>query len=470
MSFTQFEFIIIFVFLISALYLIKNNTLKKILLLFCNFYFYCFFSYYFLALLLIVTLSTYAVCKAINSSSYNKIIFLIIGIIINLSILAYFKYYNFFIENINDMLSATTYKFNSLNIIVPIGISFYIFRFISYTYDSYKSSQSNINTPQIHDSLLNFLIYGTFFPIIVSGPISRANHFLPQLEDISLSLSMLYNGFRLFVIGFFLKVFVADRVAPYVNFYFENYDVFNSLSAWIATSAYTIQIYCDFAGYSSMAIGLSSMLGFNIETNFNFPYISTSISEFWKRWHITLSEWIRDYIYIPLGGNRKGTFFKHLNLLIAMTLCGLWHGASLTFIIWGFFHGILLIVNHLWTNISKKRNFHQYKKIYSLFSWGLTFTSISICWIIFRAETLAQATKIIQQLFSFSNIGVAWYQPFVIFIILATITFHILYVNKVKLITLPIQSKLTPTILFFLLWLTIVFYPQEFQPFVYGQF
>jgi alginate O-acetyltransferase complex protein AlgI len=470
MSFSQIEFIIFFAATITALSLSRNNTVKKVILLLSNFYFYAYFSYYFFILLVIAATITFAIGNAIVRSKSHQKLLLSFGIILNLSVLAYFKYYNFFIESILSILPKSQDGFHLVKIIVPLGVSFYIFRFISYLSDVYKSKQTNITIIQNYNSLFNFLIYGTFFPIIISGPISRACHFIPQLENLSLSPSNIYKGYRLFVIGLFLKIFLADRIAPFVNYYFENYEVFNSLSAWLATTAYTLQIYFDFAGYSNMAIGLSLMLGLNIESNFNFPYISTSLSDFWKRWHITLSEWIRDYIYIPIGGNRKGYFFKFLNLLIAMTLCGLWHGAAVTFIVWGFFHGLLLIANHFWKDLTLKLNFKNKSPVYLLLSWIITFFCVSMLWVIFRAETISQALRIIKSLFLFSNIGIAWYQPFVIFVVLSTVVFHILYLKGVKLINLPIQSKLTPTILFCLLWLTIVFYPQEFQPFVYGQF
>ena len=265
-------------------------------------------------------------------------------------------------------------------------------------------------------------------------------------------------------------MFIADRIAQYINFFYENHEVFNSASTWLAILAYDLQIYCDFAGYSSMAIGLGLAMGIDIETNFNMPYIASSISDFWKRWHITLSEWIRDYLYIPLGGNRKGKARKHINLLVAMTICGLWHGAALTFILWGFLHGVLLVTNHHWKEQSVRSVLTRSPRLYSVAAWGLTFLSVTLCWVFFRAESVNQAMEIFHKLFVIDMVGVSWYKPFVIFILLTAGLFHMLYVWRFKIITLPIEARITPTVLFCFIWLVIVFFPKEFQPFVYAQF
>jgi alginate O-acetyltransferase complex protein AlgI len=315
------------------------------------------------------------------------------------------------------------------------------------------------------------MVYGTFFPIILAGPISRATSFIPQLDNIQISLDNLYKGYRLFVIGLFLKVFVADRIAFYVNFFYENHEVFNALTSWLAVLSYSIQIYCDFAGYSNMAIGVALMLGIRIEENFNFPYLAGSIIEFWRRWHITLSTWIKDYLYIPLGGSRKGIFRKHFNLLVAMTLCGLWHGAAFTFVLWGFMHGLFLVVDHIWRE-SRYMLLpgRQVTVVYSFTAWFLTFFSVTLAWVFFRADNVGQAISIMQKLISWNAGGVAWYHPFAVFIIVSTILVHLLKSMNFKIFTLPVESKITPTVLFCLIWLVILFPPTDFQPFVYNQF
>ena len=465
MLFTQIEFIIFFIVILFVIFFFQDTTLKKLTLLAASFYFYAYFDYRFLLLLIISTLVTFVIGNKIQNSKliWPRKILLFLGLSVNITILLIFKYLNFFIESINDLFALNDASTSTLNILLPLGVSFYTFRFISYLVDVYRKS-----TKSYH--VFDFMIYGTFFPIIVSGPISRATSFIPQLNGIETFSSNLYKGYRLFVIGLFLKVFVADRIAYYVNFFYENHEIFNTVTAWIAVLSYSIQIYCDFAGYSNMAIGIALMLGFRIEENFNFPYMARNINDFWKRWHITLSEWIKDYLYIPLGGNRKGKQRQYINLLIAMTLCGLWHGSAWTFVLWGFLHGILLVINNCWKESSCQSFFTHFPYFYSFASWLLTFLSVTLCWIFFRSSNVDQAMAIMQKLFSFNNAGVAWFQPFVIFIIIATFFVHLFLKFNFKFFTLPIENKITPVILFCLIWLVIVFFPKEFQPFVYMQF
>ena len=465
MLFTQIEFIIFLIVILTVIYYLKNTALKKLTILTANFYFYAYFDYRFLLLLIIATQATFIIGNKIQNSRsiLSRNILLILGLLANISILVYFKYLNFFIESLNNVFAMNDAPISAMNIILPLGVSFYSFRFISYLVDIYRK-----DTKSCH--VLDFMIYGTFFPIIVSGPISRAASFIPQLNRIEISLSNLYKGYRLFVIGLFLKLFVADRIAYYVNYFYENHEIFNAVTAWIAVLSYSVQIYCDFAGYSNMAIGIALMLGFRIEENFNFPYMARNISDFWRRWHITLSVWIKDYLYIPLGGNRKGERRKYINLLIAMTLCGLWHGSAWTFVLWGFLHGILLVINHPWKGSSYKSHFTHFPRFYSFASWFLTFLCVTLCWVFFRSSNVEQAMAIMQKLFSFNSAGVAWFHPFVIFIILSTSFFHLLSSLNFKFFTLSIENKTTPAFLFCLIWLVIVFPPKEFQSFVYLQF
>lgn len=464
MQFTQIEFLLFFLATSTFVNFIGNTTVKKVLILCGSLYFYAYFDYRILLLLLFSILSTSLIAKQIYTSQdiLIKRILLQLGLLINISILVAFKYMDFFIDSINATFGKNI-NLTHLNIILPIGISFFTFRFTGYLIDIYKNKYQPI-------SLFDFTIYGSFFPIIISGPISRADFFSHQLLKIENSTDKAYNGYRLFVIGLFLKVFVADKIAFYVNFFYENHSLFDVTTTWLAVLSYSIQIYCDFAGYSSMAIGLALIMGLQIEENFNFPYLSLSVSDFWKKWHITLSSWIRDYLYIPLGGSKKGELRRAINLLIAMSLCGLWHGAAWTFVAWGFMHGVLLIINHTW----KKSGFDAIKNhiptVYSLLSWSLTFVSVTICWILFRSNSFKQATEIVTKLFSIGSPGVHWIHPFVIFIVSSFVIIHLLTHFKVEIVNLPIKGKLTPTILFCMIWLVIVFFPKEFQPFVYAQF
>ncbi len=470
MAFTQIEFYAFLLVLLLPLFAIRHTTFRKVWLLAGNSYFYAFFDLRFLGLLWAIVLGTYFVAEGIRrfEKPLARKWMLVAGVIFNAGILFYFKYFNFFIENLGHLFGETEASSGVLKILAPIGVSFYAFRFISHLVDVYRERR---NGPVEPCSPLDFLVYGTFFPIIVSGPISRSGKFLPQLEKLDLTFDNGYKGFRLFVVGLFLKVFLADRIASYINYFYDHHEVFDTLTTWLAVLAYDLQIYFDFAGYSSMAIGLGRMMGLRIEKNFDFPYISKNFSDFWRRWHITLSQWIRDYLYIPLGGNRHGKARKYVNLLVAMTLCGLWHGAAWTFVLWGFLHGLLLVSNHHWKEQPVRRlALERFPHMYSIASWGWTFLAVTLCWVFFRAENTQQAFSVLVNLFAFNTAGISWVQPFVLFVLLATALFHIAYVLKMKIVTLPVSSRLTPTALFVLIWLVIVFFPKEFQPFVYAQF
>lgn len=466
MILAQLEFFIFLTALIALLYILKGNNIKKCILLSFSVYFYMLIDCSFLLLMLFSTLFTYIVGQKINDDereAYRKR-YMLFGIFVNISILFAFKYYDFFIHNISALFPITSKHVTSLNLLLPVGISFYTFRYISYLVDVWQNKVKS--TP-----IIDFLIYGTFFPIILSGPISRASSFLPQLNKIEISTNNLYQGYRLFVIGLFLKIFVANKIAYFNNYYFDNYQLFDTLTSWIAVLSYTVEIYTDFAGYSSMAIGVSMMLGIHIEKNFNFPYLAENIIDFWKRWHITLSTWIKDYLYIPLGGGRRGQGRKYINILIAMVLCGLWHGAAWTFIVWGLLHGLLLVLNHMWKGIQFQSYNLDDSKIYSFLSCCLTFISVSICWIFFRSDTIWIAFEILKKLFLFNGIHeVQWIHPFVIFIVAATFIVHLFKVFQFDLITIPAESKITPAVLFCMIWLIIVFFLADFHPFIYEQF
>ena len=470
MAFTQIEFYLLLLGILVPLYLVKHATFRKVVLLLASSYFYAFFDLRFLGLLYGIILATYGAgwgLRRIETPRVRKGL-LVAGIVFNTGILFYFKYFNFFLESLGELFAGDDPAFGALRILAPIGVSFYAFRFISYLVDTYREGPLPDTS---RERFLDFLVYGTFFPIIVSGPISRAGKFLPQLDNLDLSTHNLYQGLRLFVVGLFMKVFVADKVAYFVNYFYSNHQVFDTFTTWQAVLAYDLQIYCDFAGYSSMAIGLGKMMGLQIEKNFDFPYISKNFSDFWRRWHITLSEWIRDYLYIPLGGNRHGKGRKYVNLLVAMTLCGLWHGAAWTFVLWGFLHGLLLVGNHHWKEQAlRNRTIERFPRVYTFVAWTWTFLAVSLCWVFFRAESIDQAFFIIGKLFMFDTTGVGWTHPFVAFILLASGLFHLLVVLKVRIVTVPLNSRLTPAVLLALIWLVIVFFPKEFQPFVYAQF
>ena len=372
----------------------------------------------------------------------------------NIGLLGLFKYHNFFLDSIGWLMGNDP---PLVSLIVPMGISFYTFRAISYVVDVYQRRMSSA------DAYSDYALYMTFFPIMLAGPIVRAKEFLPQLaRSHTFDSRFLSRGFWLLSLGLFQKIFIADRLALFVGPVFTNATVYSTTTCWLAVLAYTLQIFCDFQGYSNMAIGVAYMLGYQVPRNFNWPYLARNISDFWRRWHITLSTWIRDYLYIPLGGNRHGEVKTIRNLLVAMTLCGLWHGAGWTFVLWGFFHGLAMIIRRIW-----KRMF--LKDMPSLPAWGLTQFTVIICWVLFRAESLPQAGAVFSRLFIPST-GVNWPEPFICSVLAGAIIMHVIQLLRKQKELVPQSAWYMPAVAFSMLWLVVVFPPKEFAPFVYAAF
>jgi alginate O-acetyltransferase complex protein AlgI len=467
MMLSQFEFVLFLAAVVIILWVQKNNFYRKLILLTANICFYCYWDYRFCLLLSIPVFVDFYCGRMIHRSVKNSYRFgyLLGSLFVNVGILVAFKYFDFFLDSFKPLLQSFGLNARSLDLILPLGISFYTFRTLSYTIDSYYRKNEPCN------SLLDYAVFITFFPIIVAGPISRASYFLPQLSSFSPSSANLNAGIRLFVIGFFKKLYIADNLGAYVDPFFGSPLLFDSATAWCVTIAYTLQIYFDFAGYSDIAIGASRMMGFHIEDNFRFPYLATSVSEYWKRWHITLSNWIRDYVYIPLGGNRRGQIRTYVNVMVAMLLCGLWHGAGWTFVFWGGCHGIALCLNRVAVYRAKShKRIRAHSLPTSVLRWFLTFLFLSLVRVPFRSPDFETAWQILGQLF-YPHPGVTWISPFAMFIIMATAIIHILKANNLtKIIELPEKAWYTPAVLFCLAWLVFLFHAREFTPFIYAQF
>jgi len=467
MSLSQFEFILFLILVAFALFVQKNNASRKWILLTAGICFYCYWDYRFCLLLAIPIFVDFYCGRMIHRSieKTRRLLYLLISICVNVGILVVFKYFNFFIGSFKPLLQTFGFNVRSLDLILPLGISFYTFKTLSYTIDVYyKKTESCL-------SLLDYAVFVTFFPTLVAGPISRSSHFLPQLKTFAPSYENLRAGIRLFVIGLFKKLFIADNLGFYVDGYYASPLVFDSITAWFAILSYTLQIYFDFSGYSDMAIGSSRIMGFHIEDNFHFPYLSTSIEEFWRRWHITLSNWIRDYLYIPLGGSRRGPARTYLNLMIAMLLCGLWHGTAWTFVFWGGYHGVALCFHRAFKNrqMSDNKRLADSSGI-SVLKWFVTFLVVSLGWVFFRSPKFEIAMQVMSQLFS-THSGVLWIYPFAVFIIIATALFHVLKSwDLSRILEVPDDAWYTPTVLFSLAWLVFLFRSREFTPFIYAQF
>ena len=401
MLFNTPDFIIFFVIVISLLVIIQKRKFQHAILLSASYFFFYYSSNYLIILLIFSTLLDFYIGKEIGNSSNirKKKILLITSLTGNLGILGFFKYSDFVILQFNILGNNFNLmeQIPELNIILPIGISFYTFQTISYTVDIYRGKLEPIK------SLSEFAIFVSFFPQLVAGPILRAKEFLPQLREKTESVRCQHQlrkiiiepknlriGLTIMMFGFIKKMFFADNIAPLVNDIFNNPIGHESFTIILGAIGFGIQIYADFSGYSDIAIGAAMILGFKIPINFNKPYFATSPSDFWRRWHISLSSWLRDYLYIPLGGNKKSKKRTYVNLAIVMFLGGLWHGAAWNFVIWGILHGIYLAIHKSiidkYPSISKANIFQT--KIGKLISICITQYFIFLAWISFRVHDL----------------------------------------------------------------------------------
>ena len=379
MLFNSLEFIIFFP-LVTILYFLLPHKFRWAHLLLASCIFYAAFIPQYLLILFFLILIDFAAGLLIESQP-NKKFWLILSIVANISLLGVFKYYDFFINNVNELTGSHLIL---LKWILPIGLSFHTFQSMSYTIEVYRGRQKAIT------HVGYYALYVMFYPQLVAGPIERPQNLLPQfLRKQQFSSQKLYEGLRLMAWGFFKNLVIADRIGQYADAVFNNAEHASTLPVWLAVFFFSIQIYADFSGYSDIAIGAARCMGIDLSINFNRPYESKNIKEFWKRWHISLSSWFRDYVYIPLGGNRKGLLRKNINLLLTFILSAIWHGAGWTFIVWGFLHGTYTLV---YDNLKK-----YFTKIPGLLAWLITCTAVGFAWIFFRATSLNNASQIISQ-------------------------------------------------------------------------
>ena len=397
-------------------FLYRKKTLRSLYLLIISLFFYYKSGGLFLFLLVFVTITDYTCGLLIHRSTGKaaRRFFVVLSVLLNLGILAYFKYAGFIVEALNDIFetnfqvfdyfaslsnSALGTKFDVSAIILPVGISFFTFQSLSYTIDIYRKKIEPVK------NIIDFGFFVSFFPQLVAGPIVRASEFFPQLYA-DFRLSRREYGHALFLIckGLIKKIIISDFIAVnFVDIVFDAPSLYSGFENLMAVYGYGLQIYCDFSGYSDIAIGLGLIFGFRFPVNFNSPYKAPNITNFWKRWHISLSRWLKDYLYIPLGGNRKGKLRSYFNLLITMLLGGLWHGAALRFIIWGWLHGLGLVVNKLWKMITGDRFFKS--AIGRFIGIVITFNFVSLCWIFFRAQNTASVYTMLNKIFSAFDFG-----------------------------------------------------------------
>lgn len=398
MLFNSFEFVVFLalVFLIYWKVLGKSVRAQNILLLISSYVFYGWWDWRFLFLLAFSSLVDYGVGIALDKESRqkNRKVFLFLSLLVNFGLLGVFKYYNFFAESLSIALQELGLQVNflTLEIILPIGISFYTFQTVSYSIDIYFGRMKAEKDPVI------FLGYVSFFPQLVAGPIERATNLVPQLKKARVyNPGMVVSGLRLILWGFFKKLVIADNCAPFVDEAFANAGNSSGLELILGAVFFAFQIYGDFSGYSDIAIGVARLLGIDLMTNFKAPYFSRNIAEFWRRWHISLSTWFRDYLYIPLGGSRGGTYQTIRNTLVIFLVSGFWHGANWTFIAWGALHALFFLPTVIWKKnkaangaIAPSGFLSHLKEWTGIF---LTFSLVTLAWIFFRAESIHAAIR-----------------------------------------------------------------------------
>jgi alginate O-acetyltransferase complex protein AlgI len=470
MNFISIPFVILLIVLILLFIIEKSRNNRKIILLIASCVFYAYWDWRCFLLLSAFTAITYYVslCIVTTPNAKTRHLWLVSGIVINLVFLGFFKYFNFFIDSINVLFTASQWRLHTLNLIVPLGISFFTFGNLSYLFDIARG------TSKPAKSWLDYALFIGFFPRVVSGPIVRAAQFLPQLESgINFNFSNIFEGIQIFLRGCLKKLVIADSLALMTNFVFSSPSVFSPLSVWTSVLAYSVQIYFDFSGYTDMAIGISKILGIDLPQNFNLPYTSLSVTEFWRRWHMTLSAWFRDYVFYPLERNRSRRslpqIFQYLNTLLVFLLTGLWHGASWNFVLWGGLFGIYLVIERIF-NIGKVANGKWTTPVYWLRAL-FTFLLVSITWVFFRSPSFEITIQIFQKLLFLNQSGLDWmYSPAVWAIPIVVISGFVLRQIDFHVPVLETRKSYTWAVLLVEILIIFFFVSTEANPFIYFQF
>lgn len=481
MFFNSLEFAIFLPIVFFLYWFVSRGNLKvqNIILLFSSYYFYACWDYRFLGLLLFSTFLDYFTGIKIQESSVPKMrkFWLVLSISVNLGFLGVFKYYNFFISSFAESLSffGANVSYNTLNVILPVGISFYTFHGLSYIIDIYK------NRIHAEKNFVSYSVFVSFFPLLVAGPIERATHLLPQIiQKRSFDYSRAIDGLRQILWGLFKKIVIADNCAHYANIIFNNSSDYSGSTLVLGALFFTVQIYCDFSGYSDIALGTARLFGIELLRNFAFPYFSRDIAEFWRRWHISLSSWFRDYVYIPLGGSKGSSWIKIRNIFIIFILSGFWHGANWTFIFWGALNAIyylpLLLLKRNRQNmeiVAKNSLLPSGKEAFGILT---TFTLTVFAWIFFRAQSLEQAFSYIGGIFSISLFNMPELISLrMIIIMLITVLFFITeWIQRDKQHALQFSVSQSARIkrwaLYFVIATSIFWLAGNSQTFIYFQF
>ena len=472
MLFNSIEFLLFLptVFVLYWFIFNKSIRIQNSLILISSYVFYGWWDYRFLSLIFLSTVVDYIIGlnMAKQDSKEKQKSLLLCSVLFNLSVLGFFKYYNFFIHSWVDLFSSIGYQIKSpwtLNVILPVGISFYTFQTMSYTIDIYRKKLDPTK------DFISFASFVSFFPQLVAGPIERATNLLPQiLNKREFKYEQGVQGLRLIIWGMFKKVVIADSLAPIVDDIFSNYQDFEGGTLWIGAIYFSFQIYCDFSGYSDIAIGTSKLFGFELKSNFKFPYFSRNIGEFWRRWHISLSTWFRDYLYIPLGGSKRGKWESIRNIFIIFLVSGFWHGANWTFIFWGLFHSMLFLSSFIFnTNrkytasiIGEKTILPTPKEFVQV---GITFILVTIGWVFFRSETIFDSFLYLNEMIFNFQLPNRFRSGFVYVLLVYILDFVIRKNERIE-----VEYFRYDWILFTILMLSILEKFGDYNEFIYFQF
>lgn len=474
MLFTQPIFGVFFLVVLGLHWLVvKKHRSRKYLLLAASYLFYGAWDPRFLSLIILSTLVDHVAATRIaaSDSQGQRKIWMAVSLFVNLGMLGIFKYANFFADSAQDLAGRLGMELSevTLNITLPVGISFFTFQTLSYTIDVYRGNL------EPRKSLLDVAVFVAFFPQLVAGPIVRASHFLPQLDTNRVLSSVRWRpAIVLFAVGFFKKAVLADTIGVEIDPVWSDPAGFDAFSNVLAVLGYTAQIYCDFSGYSDMAIAVAMMLGYSLGENFNFPYFSSSIDVFWRRWHISLSSWLRDYLYIPLGGNRKGVAKTYRNLFLTMLLGGLWHGAAWTFVVWGAMHGSALAVNKAFSTARQNANGGVRPTPTSAglaLSTFATFYLVACAWIFFRASTFGEAWAVLTRFVTLQSDGAGRVSAWIAVYLVVAAALHTMAWRKVfKPQIERLSNERFAVGLGLAAAFTIAFLPLSSAPFIYFQF
>jgi D-alanyl-lipoteichoic acid acyltransferase DltB (MBOAT superfamily) len=476
----DFAFFLPIVFILYWYVAQKNVRRQNLLLIFASYFFYACWDWRFLSLIIFSTVVDYLIGLKLKTEQQvvRRKLLLGISLFSNLGLLGLFKYYDFFIANFAASFSIFGFSINpaSLNLILPLGISFYTFQTLSYSIDVYKG-----RIKASHD-FIEFSAFVCFFPQLVAGPIERASHLLPQLKNKRLfNYHEVISGSRQILWGLFKKIVIADNCAKYANYIFDHSTDLNGSTLLLGAFFFSFQIYGDFSGYTDIAIGSSRLFGIKLSHNFSYPYFSRDIAEFWRRWHISLSSWFRDYVYIPLGGSRNKKYITIRNILIVFLVCGFWHGAKWTFIFWGLLHALyylpLLLFNRNRKNIDIVASDTMFPSLKELLKMSFTFTLVGIAWIFFRADDISHALAYISEVFSSSLFswpyfkGISMTKPILILLTVFTIIEWLGRKDEFAIENILLKIK-TPLRLgvYYAIVFAIFYFGGSKQEFIYFQF